>query len=219
MSVLLLGATGRTGRHILERLLDKGHTVNTLVRDKNKLSCHVAQLNIFEGLPTDRAALTAAMEGCDTVISALNISRTSDFPWAKLRTPPTFLSDTMTNILETADETGIKKIVLCSAWGVLETRQDIPFWFRWLLDNSNIGVAYRNHEWQERLLQNSGFNFTIVRPVGLTNSLKERTILVSQNNVPIPALTISRRNTAHFMVEMLDCNQFDNQAVVISEKR
>ncbi|MEI9911535.1 MAG: NAD(P)H-binding protein [Bacteroidota bacterium] len=92
MRILILGATGRTGKLVAEQALQRGHTVHALVRDKNKVKLNHADLTLFEGQPADRAALANAMKGCEAILSALNISRTSDFPWAKLRSPKDFLS-------------------------------------------------------------------------------------------------------------------------------
>ena len=74
-------------------------------------------------------------------------------------------------------------MIVISAWGVAETRKDIPFWFRWTIDFSNIKYGYQGHEQQEKLLQNSGLNYTIIRPVGLTNSEKPQTIIVTKDNL------------------------------------
>lgn len=215
MRVLILGATGRTGKHLLSEALKNGHIVHVLVRDKSKIH-RSEQLTIFEGLPTDRTALKNAMTGCEAILSALNISRTSDFPWAKLRTPKTFLSDTIKLVAEIAEEEKIKRIVVCSAWGVNETKKDIPWWFRWFIDNSNIGVAYQDHELQESILQKTALNYTLIRPVGLTNFDKQENIRVTINNYPKPKLIISRKSVAGFMLKVLDEDLFTKQTVTIS---
>ncbi len=216
MRILILGATGRTGKHLVSEALTKGYIVHVLVRDKSKIHNDSEQLKIFEGLPTDPTALKNAMTGCEAILSVLNISRTSDFPWAKLRTPKTFLSDTMKVVVKAAEEEKIKRIVVCSAWGANETKNDIPWWFRWFIDNSNIGVAYHDHELQESILQKTTFNYTIVRPVGLTNFNKTENIRVTINNDPKPKLTISRKSVAGFMLKVLDEDLFFKQIVTIS---
>jgi uncharacterized protein YbjT (DUF2867 family) len=214
MRVLILGATGRTGKLLLQEALSRGYTVNALVRDKSKVPAHSA-LTLFEGLPTDKAALNGAMAGCKAILSALNISRNSDFPWAKLRTPANFLSETAKIIIGLAPQHGISRVILTSAWGTNDTLKDIPWWFKWVIDNSNVGVAYRDHERQEDLFAASTLNYTIVRPVGLTNSSKIKTVVVSIDNNPKPGLTISRRDVAKFMVDALQGNLFLCQMPVI----
>lgn len=201
--ILLLGATGRTRKLLLRQALDDGYQVNALVRDKNIVFPIHPNLTLFEGTPTDKAALGKAMENCEAVVSALNISRTSDFPWAKLRTPAHFLSETMNNIIALSADLGIKRVIVLSAWGVSDTKNHIPLWFRWLIDHSNIGAAYRDHARQEELLIRSTLLYTIIRPVGLINSDKKKDIQVSLDNSPEPRLTISRTNVAKFIIEVL----------------
>lgn len=214
MKILILGSTGRTGKHVLEYALAQGHSVNVLVRDKSKVAAH-PNLTIFEGTPTDASALAAAMHGCEAVLSSLNISRTSDFPWAKLRTPADFLSSAMRHILAEMPNAGAKHLVLVSAFGTHETRPDMPAWFRWLVDNSNIGVAYRDHERQEDLITASAVNWTILRPVGLTNNPLEA-VRESVKSTPAPSLTISRRAVADFMLKIAGNSQYFGKTLTLS---
>jgi uncharacterized protein YbjT (DUF2867 family) len=218
MKILILGATGRTGKHLLNEALVRGYDVSVLVRDKSKISVHPEGLTVFEGTSIARNALKKAAQHCEAIVSVLNISRTSDFPWAKLRTPTDFLSQTMRNIIEVSREEQIKRIIVMTAWGVGETRSEIPGWFRWLIENSNIRYPYEDHEKQEELLMQTDLDWTIVRPVGLTNSLKKREITVTLDNQPRPNLTVSRLNAAKFMLDVLENRAFIRQCPVISEK-
>ena len=45
MRILLLGATGRTGRFLLEQALGRGHIVHALVRDRQKI--HFEKFNLL----------------------------------------------------------------------------------------------------------------------------------------------------------------------------
>ena len=218
MHILILGSTGRVGRILLAEALQLGYKVNVIVSHKGVLKIESELLTIFEGTPLNKFTLADAMRGCDAVLSTLNISRVSDFPWSKLRTSKDFLSMSMKYMLEKADVLKNKRIIVVTAWGVAETRKDIPSWFRWLIDNSNIRYPYIDHERQELLLKQSKTNWTIVRPVGLTNSTKEREIQVTLNSAPKPSLMISRTNVALFMLDVLKDDLYNRQCPVISEK-
>jgi putative NADH-flavin reductase len=218
MHILILGSTGRTGRLLLREALTRGHTVNVLIGHISSLPVKPELVNVFEGTPLNKYTLADAMKGCDAVLSTLNISRMSDFPWAKLRTSKDFLSASMKNIIEVANKQQVNRIILTSAWGVAETRKDIPFWFRLLIDHSNIRYPYQDHERQEELLKKSGLNYTVVRPAALTDSKKERAIKVSLDNAPKPSLFISRKNVALFMLDVLENSLYNKQLPVISEK-
>ncbi|MEQ9427004.1 MAG: NAD(P)H-binding protein [Cyclobacteriaceae bacterium] len=214
--LLLLGATGRTGRLVLQNALAKGHAVNCLARNSNRIKPQEG-LTIFEGNPINENDLNKALVGCETVISVLNISRKSDFPWSGLKTPKTYLSDVMEKLVSVAGEQGIKKVVICSAWGVAESKDDIPKWFKWFIDNSNISYAYKDHERQEQLLMASNLKWTIVRPVGLVNSKRQQLIRETFGNQPKPSLTISRQSVAIYMLDALKNDRLIGKKVVVSK--
>ncbi len=215
MKILLLGATGRTGKYVVEEALQKGYDLNCLVRDSQRITPR-SKLTIMEGYPEKLDELEKAIQGCDAVISVLNVSRVSDFPWAKLRTPPTFMSNVMKNLIQLAGTYTIKRIIVCSAWGASETKKDLPGWFQWFINNSNIGYAYRDHERQEELLRTSNQAWTIVRPVGLTNSKKYQQVIESYDNKPKPSMTITRRTVARYLVDSIRKESLIHKAPVVS---
>lgn len=221
MRILVLGGSGRTGRFLVSEALARGYGVNSLVRNRGKLlellGDHKA-LQVFEGSPIYKDDLGRALEGCEAVVSALNVSRTSDLPWAKLRSPANLMSKSMENLRDLAKNQNLQRVVVCSAWGVGGSRKEIPFWFRWLIDYTNIGAAYRDHERQEEVLQGSGLNWIAVRPVGLTNEHKVTEVKISFRNKPKPSFTIPRKTVASFMVEQLKSDQYLKERPVISKE-
>jgi len=218
MRILLLGATGRTGKLLLEQALDHGHIVHALVREKQNITFERYNLTLFEGTPRDVTALQRAMQGCEAVLSALNISRNYEFPWSPLRTPKDFLSGTMERVVALSEKHRLRRVVVISAWGVYETKKDLPGWFRWLVNNSSLHYQYNDHERQEEVLRNSTLDWTAVRPVFLTNSKNHKEVFVSEDNEPRPNLYISRRNLAAFMLNVLEKNLYLCQSPVVSER-
>ena len=216
MKILLLGATGRTGKLVLKFAKENGNEINCLVRAPGKIE-NDKSVQIFQGNAFNTQDLEKAIMGCGAIISTLNISRNSDFPWAKLRTPKTYLSDVMANVIPLAKKYNIRRLIICSAWGVAETKNDLPKWFRWFIDNSNIGVAYKDHERQERLLKKSDLNWTIIRPTGLVNSKREQKLIESYLNTPKPRLTISRQSVARYMVDAVENENLIGKVVTISK--
>tara|TARA_Y100001978_G_C23606331_1_gene391355 strand:- start:262 stop:915 length:654 start_codon:yes stop_codon:yes gene_type:complete len=217
MKLLLLGSTGRTGRIVLEIALKKGYQVNCLARNTERIKKRKG-LTIFEGNPTNENDLKKAISKCDFVISVLNISRKTDFPWSSLKTPSTFLSDAMNIVVRISKNENIKRISICSAWGVAETKNDIPKWFKWLINRSNIGIAYNEHEKQEEIISKSKLNWTIIRPVGFSNSKKEEKIIETFNNKPKPNMLISRKSLAKYLLQSLTNNSLIEKKVVVSKK-
>ena len=217
MKILILGATGRTGRLIVEEALKQGYDLNVLVRDKNKISFSSKSVTVYQGTPARRIDLAAAMQGCNLIISALGIVRASDAPWSKLITAKNFISESIKNAIAEADQQNLKRLITVSAWGVGETKKEIPFWLKWLINHTNLRPVYAEHESQEKLLANSNLNWTAVRPVALNDSKKIKTLKVSFNNYPKPSLYISRQSVAKFMVDIIKSDKYDMKSPTISE--
>ena len=214
--ILLLGATGRTGKEVLYQALDRGYRVTALVRDSNKIEIQSPKLKVLEGDTRVPSDLNRALKDCEVVMSCLNISRKSDFPWSALRTPENFLSLTMKSLINACKENGVERLIFTSAWGVGDSRPYTPGWFAWFIDNSNLSAAYMEHERQEAMVRNSGLNWTIVRPVGLVNRKNSRPVKVYLNNEGKPAITISRRDTARFMLDAISDQKYFQAIPVIS---
>ncbi|MDN5201304.1 SDR family oxidoreductase [Fulvivirgaceae bacterium BMA10] len=217
MKILILGGTGRTGIWTVKEAIARGHEVVALARNPTKIPYRFDRLTIIKGTPEDQEAIAKAIQGCNAVISTLNISRKSDFPWAKLRTPQDFLARMISLLIPLCTTNGINRLIIVSAWGARESNQEIPGWFRWFINNSNIGYAYKQHGLQEEMLEKSELNWTSVRPVGLTNSKKRKEIRVSFHGKPKPKLTISRRNVARFMLDALEKELYIKEKPTISE--
>ena len=86
------------------------------------------------------------------------------------------------------------------------------------MKNSNIiDVLIENIKTDQELLKASDVDWTIVRPVGLTNSKKTEGILESYGNEPKPSLTISRRSVAQYMLAALSDTSLIHKTVTVSK--
>jgi uncharacterized protein YbjT (DUF2867 family) len=52
MRILILGATGRTGRFLVEEAVKQGYAVKVLLRDRSRLNVSSKSISLFEGTPT-----------------------------------------------------------------------------------------------------------------------------------------------------------------------
>lgn len=71
MHIALIGATGRTGTLVLDRLLRRDHTITALVRDPARLTATDDRLTVIAGDSRDPESLIRLAEGADAVLSAL----------------------------------------------------------------------------------------------------------------------------------------------------
>src|SRR5260221_10726888 len=70
MHLMVLGATGRTGGHVLDLALAGGHDVTAFVRSPDKV-VPKPRLRVIGGDPLTGSGLEDALDGCDAVISTL----------------------------------------------------------------------------------------------------------------------------------------------------
>ena len=71
MKLLVLGATGATGKQIVSQALEAGHDVTVFARDPAKAGPERPRLRVIAGDFNDSAALAGAMRGQDAVLSAI----------------------------------------------------------------------------------------------------------------------------------------------------
>lgn len=219
MKILLLGATGRTGRAVLNIALEAGHEVVTLVRDPTRLSVKEhPQLSVIEGTPANAADVSRALSGCAAVISTLNNNRASDAPWSKPISPAGFMTGVMRDCVAAMKEQGVSRIAVLSAAGVGDSFPHTPWIFRWLIRHSNLGHTYRDHETQERVLTESGLAWTIARPVGLSDKSTKRSLAMAFGKPQETSMTIQRGHVARFLVDCLQDPKMIGKAAFLYEK-
>mmetsp|Transcript_13327 Transcript_13327/g.36835 ORF Transcript_13327/g.36835 Transcript_13327/m.36835 type:complete len:285 (-) Transcript_13327:320-1174(-) len=95
MSVLVLGATGATGHHVVQKLLDKGHDVKAIVRSKDKLmqllkddkEKHAGNLSVTEASLLDLTSeqLEEQTKDCHAVVCCLGHNLSVEGIWGHPR--------------------------------------------------------------------------------------------------------------------------------------
>ena len=68
MKVLVIGATGRTGRLAVQRLLAQGDAVTAFARDPSAVSERHDHLTVVKGDARDRESISHAVRGQDAVL-------------------------------------------------------------------------------------------------------------------------------------------------------
>lgn len=197
MKLLVLGANGRTGTHIVEQGLARGHHMIGLVRNASSLPARDG-LTVIQGTPTQANDVKAAAQGCGAILCALNNPRTSDAPWAKPLTDEKILTQAAMNIIAS----GVKRVVFLSSIGVGNSIADTPWIMRLLIKRTNLGVAFADHNSAEEAFRASDLDWTLVRPTGLSNGTKDKSLVVGTAKQPKHGMMIRRSTVAGFM---LDC--------------
>ena len=113
MKLLILGATGPTGHHILEEAPQAGDSCTAFVRNPAALGNLAGQVTVVTGDATSQRDVAAAMPGHDAVICALGRGRSL--------TADKLFSRAATAVIEAAKQSGVSRLVWLSSFGVGDT--------------------------------------------------------------------------------------------------
>ncbi len=157
MNLAIFGATGGTGRHLLDQALAAGHHVTALVRTPAALPVTHERLRVLQGDVRDRDQAAAAIAGQDAVVSALGPHE---------RGPVSLCTDAIANILAAMADHGVRRLIALSAYGAADSHDGNPYnRLLWLMQ----GEKMRDKERMEALIRRSGVDWTILRPPALSN--------------------------------------------------
>ena len=218
LRILLLGSTKGLGKEILNEALSLGFEINCLVRNAKKFPIEENNIRVFEGDATSSIDLENAVQDSKIIISTLNVMRKNLFPWSNITNDKNTISKSSKNIIEISKRKKVKHLISVSAWGVNESLDHIPIWFKLLIKNSNLKYPYIDHGKSEKLLVNSNLNWTILRPSALVNFLNNHQVKESISLKNKPSLIISRKSLAKFIINIVDKKNYYNKIVTVSKK-
>lgn len=217
--LLVLGGSGRTGAHILTQASERGYSVRALVRNPDAVHAP-ASVELVKGTPANIDDIRSAMKGTEAVIVAHNNPRASDNPWAKQINPPTFMTDAARNVLTVMGEQRLKRLVIISAIGVGDSWKTISPLFRMFIHLSNIRIGYADHNGVEALVRQSNLDWTLVRPVGLTDKTDLGSLHTTEVGGEKPGtLMVSRSEVARFCLDVVEQNTWVRRLPIIWNAR
>ncbi|KAM0549458.1 hypothetical protein ACHAPJ_009444 [Fusarium lateritium] len=171
MHFLLLGATGRTGKHVVSELLSQNHTAVALVRNSKSLTPQPS-LTIVTGTPLSKDDIRKTLHAApglspSAAIITLNAVRKSDSPFAAPVSPPRFLADSCANACEVLEQAGIHRIVFMSTAGAGDSWNSIPLLSKAFMGWTNIKYALDDHNLVDKEIRATKMDWTLVRAVKL----------------------------------------------------
>lgn len=234
MHLLLLGATGRTGKHVVFELLSQGHTAVALVRTPGSLSPH-AGLTVVTGSPLSQSDIKAALSAASSLtpsaaIVTLNTVRKTDSPFATPLSPPRFLADSSANVCEVLEQAGIHRIVIMSTAGVGDSWTGLPWVSKVFMGWTNVRYALEDHNLVDREIRSTKLDWTLVRASRLEfdDPKKQKKQADTTGNADVQTLgssgvgmritdSVSVSSAARFLVKVTVEGLFIKEAVVIRD--
>ncbi|MEO3785231.1 SDR family oxidoreductase [Actinocorallia sp. B10E7] len=195
MRIAVLGATGGTGQHLVRQALDAGHHVTAIVRNPGGLPDHPLLETVVADV-MDPAAISASVADRDAVVSALG-------PRGKGET--TVCSDGARSVVTAMRSVRGRRLVVVTAGGHVVDEGDGPF-TRTLVKpllRRFLREAFADFVRTERVVRDSGLDWTIMRPPRLTDGGPRPYRTAVDRNVR-GGLMLARTDLAQAILNVLD---------------
>lgn len=201
MKLLIIGATGGTGRELVNQALERGHEVTAFARNPKKLRITHERLRVAKGNVLDAASVGDAVRGQEAVLSALGHKR-----WFY---PTTIQSEGTRNVVRAMEAHGVRRLVCETALGIGDRWGRLGLYHTLFVDLFILPFYFIDKARQEKVVRGSALDWIIVRP-GQLNSGKKRGTYQHGPQVGSWILTvrISRADVADFMLNQLTSDEY-----------
>jgi putative NADH-flavin reductase len=195
MRVLVLGASGATGREVVRQALAQELSVTAFVRDPSRLKIDGTTVRVVQGNVSDYASVASAVEGQDAIISTLGVGR-------PLHSDPIVIEG-VRHVLRAMEHHGVSRLVYLSFIGVRDSRAAAGPVIRYIA-RFPLRHEIADHEAKEAAIQSSRCEWTIVRAPKLSNGpptgrYREGEDIVARSLFPV----LSRADVADFLLRQL----------------
>lgn len=203
MKAFVAGATGETGRRIVQALVERQIPVRALVRDLEKARAMLpAEAELVVGDVLNLGSLREAIADCTVILSATGAAPSFD-PTGPYKVD----YEGTKNLVDVGKENGIQQFVMVSS--LCTSRFFHPLNLFWLI------LVWKKQA--EEYLQKSGVTYTIVRPGGLKNEDNSDQIVMSGEDTLFEG-SIPRTKVAEVCVAALLQPSAQNKVVEIVAK-
>ncbi|MES2517917.1 MAG: NAD(P)H-binding protein [Bacteroidota bacterium] len=207
-TIAVIGGTGKSGKYLVNQLLQRGFRLKVLLRNPEKFIPKNTLIQIINGDVKDYDSVLSLVKDCHAVISTLGLGQ----PASEM----SIFSQATTNIIRAMNEYDIQRYVVITGLNV-----DTPFDKKspktqfatdWMYENYPKTTADKQLEYH--ILSESNVNWTLVRL-----PLIEQTEEKSETKTSLKDCLgdkISATSLADFLIEQLSDETFIKQAPFIA---
>jgi putative NADH-flavin reductase len=206
VKVLIIGATGATGRVLMREALEQGHEVTALARNPSALAPEDHRPRVLQGNALDASEVEAAVADQDAVLSTLG-TRSSR--------PTTLFSQSTHNLISAMNKHGVRRLVCITGIGAGDSKGHVGFLYDRIMLPFVVKNIYEDKNRQEEAIKQSDLDWVIVRPARLTDEAAKGEYRVYLGG-SYTAKTISRADVAAFMLAQLTDDTYVHKMPVIS---
>ncbi|MCT2594749.1 SDR family oxidoreductase [Streptomyces sp. N2-109] len=210
MKLTVLGATGRTGRHLVTHALADGHEVTAAVRNPAKLPLEHENLSVVRADALDAASVKDAVGSADAVLSGIGPSGRHD-PLKPASTSARAAVEAMTAL-------GVRRLIVISAAPLNRTGEGQPrsmhrVWspLLWAVFKEWYGDLVV----MEEVLRQSDLDWTALRPPQLKDKPGQGRYRHTVGAGPVGS-TIPFPDVARAMLDLVDDRATYGQVVGVS---
>lgn len=207
--VLVIGATGGTGRHLVRQALERGCEVTALVRDPARLGLEHPRLTVVRGDVLDPASIDAAMTGQEAVACALGHRR--------FLGPSRILSEGTRNLVRAMAAHGARRIVCETSLGIGDSAGRMGLWYTLFVIPVILPFYFWDKTRQERVLEESPVEWIVVRPAALTHRARRGRVRHGRRvGSYLWTTSVPRADVAGFMLDQLESDAALRTAVGVT---
>ncbi|MGN5240357.1 MULTISPECIES: NAD(P)H-binding protein [unclassified Rhodococcus (in: high G+C Gram-positive bacteria)] len=216
MKVLVIGATGGSGRAAVTALLARGHDVTVMVRTPDAQHTFGDRTLGVIGDATCLDDVDRAVRGQDAVIVTLGI--TENPVRVRLRGPAHTALDVRStgtrNIIDAMQRHGVRRLIVQTTYGVGDTDGRLPLRYK-LMFSLLLGPQVADTVIQDRFVHESGLDWTLVQPVNLTDSTDGGEAFTSTSG-EITGWQVARNKVGRVLASAVDDEENVRRTVSVS---
>lgn len=206
-TIAIFGASGKTGEEILKEASSLGLTIRAIVR-RHSTILPMGKIRAIECDYNNKDDIKKSIKDVDGVIIVFGP-----------RSPYTdvFCEKTTSNIIEAMKAVGIKRLI-CQTGAMIGDyirNRSVFFELMCRMYRSQNPLGYNDRVQQERVIKESGLDWTIIKPPRLINENGNGDVSAGEN-VSVGLLSsISRRSLAKFILEEVHNRRYFNKSIFI----
>jgi putative NADH-flavin reductase len=206
--ILVLGATGGTGRLIVGQALERGQDVTALMRSPEKAS-RLKGAKLIVGDVRDEKVLREALKGQDAVVSALG---TPASPFREV----TFLSTATRALVRAMKAEHVSRLICITGIGAGDSAGHGGLLFDNVIFPLLLKKVYADKNRQETIVRNSGLDWILVRPSVLNNKPGRGSVRSLADLSGFHGGGISRADVATFVLDQLHADAWLHRSPLIT---
>ena len=208
MKLVVFGSTGGVGQQVVKQALEQEHIVTAFGRNPAKLNIQHPHLKFFQGDVMNPSAVEEAVQDQDAVVCTLGSGQ---------KLTGTVRSEGTRHIIQAMKQSNIQRFICQTTMGVGDSWGSLNFYWKYIMFGLILRNVFADHERQEQEVQQSGLDWTIVRPGafiegGYTGQYRHGFSGTDKTS----KLKISRADIADFILKQLGNDSYLHQTPSLS---